>query len=245
MKKGLALFAVMIILVGFSFAGDINFYGGLKGLFNSIKIKYKDSSVENKINLSSLSFGGKIEVDEIYYFSLYVGLTSAKFSEPVIFDNLPFSIKFPSDTQRGYYVNLNFHTYPFEIKGIEFGMGINVGMFMLKNSQWDIQLPIVSGMFDSDINSYDFNFNFLAKGEIFNGFYLYGGPSFLKIFGNIKGTEQINNDLTGEENKNFSNKKLMGFLVGFDYEVEDYLMISTEIRLINSYGLMVSLNYIF
>jgi hypothetical protein len=245
MRKGTAFFLILMIIVVFSFSADINFYGGLKGLFNSVNINYKDTSIDNKINLSSLSFGGKVEIDETYYFSLYFGLTTAKFSESIVFDKIPFSVKLPDNTKKGYYFNFDFHTYPFEMKGIEFGIGINADMFMLKKSEWDISLPIVFGKFESNINSYNFNLNLLARGEIFNGFTLYGGPSLLKILGNIKGVEQINNDLSGEENKNFSNKKLIGIFLGFDYEVEDYLMISTEIHLINCYGLMVSLNYIF
>ncbi len=245
MKKTVVISVLLMMFISFSYSSDINFYGGLKGFFNSVNIKYKDTSIENNLKFSSLSFGGMAEIDETYYFSLYIGLTSTKFGDPIVFNKLPFSIKMPADSKSGMFVNLGFQIFPFEIKGVEFGGGLNINAFFLKKTEWDINLPIVSGTFDSTINSYNFDFNLLARGEILNGIQLFGGPSFLKILGNINGNEIINEDLKGEQNINFSNKTLIGIIAGVNYNVEDYIMISAKVRLINSYDIMISFNYIF
>ncbi|HPB55089.1 MAG TPA: hypothetical protein PLB68_03940, partial [Candidatus Aminicenantes bacterium] len=73
---------------------------------------------------------------------------------------------------------------------------------------------------------------------------LYGGFSFLQSFGKIKGTETIE-DLSGKEDLKIKNRFVPGLVSGLSYDFEDYLRLTAEASLINTWGMELSLSYIF
>ncbi len=249
MKKFVIFWVLTIFLLGSNallFSSDLSFNLGLRGYYNSTKIKYKDVDIEKPLSFTSLGVGGTFNLNDTFYISFYGGINSSKFTEDIQFDRLPFSINIPSFSSSGLFFDGKFSFFPFEIKGVELGGSFGVMALYTKDLNWDMSFPIVSGTFNAHFGFYNLLGSIEAKSEISDNLTLQGGFTILKTLGNIHGEEEIaKGELSSIEDIDFSNSIIPGGVITARYSIEDYVEIAFSANFLNTMTFSLSLNYIF
>ena len=238
------IFLLILLFPLTAAASDLKVLVGAKGSYKAVPIKFKSTDAKNTVRNSVLALSASVEVDETYTFSLLGGIDFTSVKDPVTFTKVPFSIVTPSFSKRGLYLGAAAEAFPFELSGFELGGRIRGDLYMPSSESWKVTLRIVEGQFKADPTYGAVSVDLLGRKKLNNGLLLYGGFSFLQSFGKIKGTETIE-DLSGKEDLKIKNRFVPGLVSGLSYDFEDYLRLTAEASLINTWGMELSLSYIF
>jgi hypothetical protein len=223
---------------------DIDYTAGLNFSYNRTPILMGDDDIENTLIHSYLALEVDVGVSDYFTAGIVAGYATTQFDDPVNFYNLPLSLSVSSQSYNsmifGGRVKSDFfswHYFSFRANG-------EILFFKPFEKESPIQLPIVSGTSTVKQSFSQMTVELLVQYDGFSTFTVFAGPHLYWLKGKITASEIIE-ELEGEEEFEYKQKKTVGLTAGVNFELGSHFDLNVKVSLFSKTSLSVEAYYIF
>lgn len=222
----------------------IDYTAGLNFSYNRTPVLLGDDKIENTLIDSYLALEVDIGLSDYFVVGVVAGYAANHFSEPVDFFNLPLSLRVSDQSYNSMVFGARLKSDFLSWRDFSFSANGEILFFKLFKKEIPIDLPIVSGTADVEQSFSRLTLELLVQYDGFSAFTIFAGPQLNRLSGKITASENIE-ELQGEEEFEFKQKKTMGFVGGVNLELGTHFDLNVKVSLFSKTSLSVEVFYIF
>ena len=247
----LLILPVFIVLSGSSMLhavkienGDVpDFSVGLNLSVGSSDIEFSDG-MENSLKSTMILLEVDVDLFDTVTVGFLAGYDMNSFADPVAVTGLPLSLSLERDSNSSMAFGVSVRAEPFRFG--KFSLGVNGQFLYVKRfkSEWDIELPIVTGTAVEKHYYMKSGLELLLQYDGLMGFTPFVGPHVHYLDGTLDVEETIET-ISAEQRLEYKQKNLVGVCAGARFEPLDNLQVEAKVYFISQTAASVQLLYIF
>jgi hypothetical protein len=222
----------------------IDYTAGLNFSYNRTPVLMGDDDIENTLIHSYLALEVDVGVSDYFTAGLVAGYATSQLDDPVNFNNLPLSLSVSGQSYKSMIFGararsdfLSWHYFSLRANG-------EILFFKPFEKESTIQLPIVTGISTVKQSFSQLTLELLVQYDGFSTFTVFAGPQLYYLKGKITASESIE-ELEGEEEFEYKQKKTFGFTGGVNFELGSHFDLNVKVTLFSKTSLSIEAFYIF
>jgi len=250
MKKLFFLFLVFLVVLNLfsaeeeNFSGNVDISTGLRVLYSDTKIVFKENGSEHSLITMVAAIEAKVDISTYLTVGLVAGYNWNHFKDPVTVSTLPLSLTLDKNNYNSMVFGINLQSEPFSFGDFLIGGKGEFLYYKLFKNEWDIGLPIASGVAEAKHSFFQGNFDLILKYDGFMVFTPYIGPQIHLLSGTLTVSESVE-DIDAEVVIKHRQKSIFGMVGGLGFEFSDNWDACLEVTLFSKLSVTLSIFYLF
>jgi len=223
---------------------QIDYTAGLNFSYNRTPVLMGDDDIENTFIHSYLALEVDVGISDYFTAGIVAGYANSHFADPVNFYNLPLSLGVSGQSYKSMVFGARARSDFLSWKDFSLRANGEILFFKLFKKESPIQLPIVTGTSVVKQSFSQLTLELLVQYDGFSTFTVFAGPHLCRLKGKITASESIE-ELEGEEEFAYKQKKSMGLTAGVNFELGSHFDLDVKVSLFSKTSLSVEAFYIF